>query len=122
MQPCHARTSLLSVTVLAISPLVVAAGQPAAAEGERIAQQVCSACHVVASQQDRPPILTAKTPSFCEIAHRPETTTQGVARFVLTTHWDEKSAPPGMPNPMLNKDQAGAVARYIRSLKGGCAF
>jgi hypothetical protein len=41
---------------------------------------------------------------------------------VLTTHWDEKSAPVKMPDPMLNKDQAAGVARYVMSLRGRCTF
>lgn len=115
-------------SALLISPLFVpsllwaAEGYPPPPEGERLAQEVCSACHVVAQKQDRDPILKDRAPSFCEIANRPHTTAQSVAHFVLTTHWDEKSAPVKMPDPMLNKDQAAGVARYVMSLRGRCTF
>jgi hypothetical protein len=41
---------------------------------------------------------------------------------MLTAHWDEKSAPVAMPDPMLNKDQAPAVGRYVISLRERCTF
>ena len=108
---------------LLCAPSLLWAGDsyPPPPEGERLAQEVCSACHVVAQKQERAPILKDRAPSFCGIANRPHTTAQSVAHFVLTTHWDEKSAPT-MPDPMLNKDQAAAVARYVMSLRGQCTF
>jgi hypothetical protein len=97
-------------------------GYPPPPEGERLAREVCSACHVVAQKQERAPILKDKAPSFCEIANWPQTTAQSVAHFVLTAHWDEKSAPVVMPDPMLNKDQAAAVGRNVISLRERCTF
>jgi cytochrome c551/c552 len=97
-------------------------GYPPPTEGECLAQEVCSACHVVAQKQERAPVLKERAPSFCEIANRARTTAQSVAHFVLTTHWDERSAPVRMPDPMLNKDQAAAVSRYVMSLRGHCTF
>lgn len=38
--------------------------------GQRIAQLVCSACHVVPQDQEFPPILRRPAPSFGEIANR----------------------------------------------------
>lgn len=116
------------VSVLLVSPLFVPSslrageGYPPPPEGERLAHEVCSACHVVAQKQERAPILKDGAPSFCEIANRPQTTAQSVAHFVLTTHWDEKSSPVAMPDPMLNKDQAAAVSRYVMTLRGRCTF
>ena len=115
--------SALLVTQLFVPSLLWAADSyPPPPEGERLAQEVCSACHVVAQKQERAPVLKDKAPSFCEIANRPRTTAQSVAHFVLTTHWDNKSAPVAMPDPMLNKDQAAAVSRYVMSLRGRCTF
>ncbi len=94
------------------------AGEP----GERLAQQVCSACHVVAASQDRPPILNHVTPSFCAIANEPGTTLGSVSHFVLHTHWDENATHITMPDPMLMTEQAAQVARYILSLRGQCRF
>lgn len=115
-------SALLMIQVFGSSLLWAGEGYPPPPEGERLAQEVCAACHVVAQKQDRDPILKDRAPSFCEIANRPQTTAHGVAHFVLTTHWDEKSAPVKMPDPMLNKDQAAAVSRYVMSLRGRCTF
>ncbi len=114
--------ALLVSQLFVPSLLWASEGYPPPPEGERLAQEVCSACHRVAQKQERDPILKDKAPSFCEIANRPQTTAQSVAHFVLTTHWDEKSTPLKMPDPMLNKDQAAAVARYVTSLRGRCTF
>jgi mono/diheme cytochrome c family protein len=97
------------------------ASDPVLARGEQIARQICSVCHVVAANQEYPPMLGAPTPSFIEIAHRPQTTAKGLQAFLKTTHWDDKTIPTGMPNPMLMPDQAAAVARYIMSLRGDSA-
>jgi mono/diheme cytochrome c family protein len=115
--------SALLVSQLFVPSLLWAGeGYPPPPEGERLAQEVCSACHVVAQKQERAPVLKDRAPSFCEIANRPRTTAQSVAHFVLTTHWDNKAAPVRMPDPMLNKDQAAAVSRYVMSLRGRCTF
>ena len=127
-RPCGGPERLRLASALLVSQLFVpsllwaAEGYPPPPEGERLAQQVCSACHVVAQKQERAPILKDGAPSFCEVANRPQTTAQSVAHFVLTTHWDNKSAPVTMPDPMLNKDQAAAVSRYVMSLRGRCTF
>ena len=114
--------ALLVSQLFAPSLLWASEGYPPPPQGERLAQEVCSACHVVAQKQDRGPILKDTAPSFCEIANRPQSTAQSVAHFVLTTHWDQKSASVKMPDPMLNKDQAAAVARYVMGLRGRCTF
>jgi len=93
-----------------------------AREGERIAQMVCSACHIVASKQERRPILENRSPDFCAMANRPDSTTRSLAHFIIHTHWDEKSLPLTMPNPMLTSAQATQVAHYIVSLRGHCTF
>ena len=106
----------------ALGPRSEADPMPAKSEGERLAQMVCSACHIVAIQQERRPILKDAAPNFCEIANRPSTTTSSLAHFVTHTHWDEKSSTFTMPDPMLNSEQARAVSRYILSLRGHCDF
>jgi mono/diheme cytochrome c family protein len=118
---CLRLASALLVVQL-FGPSWAGEGYPPPPEGERLAQEVCSACHVVAQKQERDPILKDRAPSFCEIANRPQTTAQSVAHFVLTTHWDDKSASVKMPDPMLNKDQAAAVSRYVMGLRGRCTF
>jgi cytochrome c2 len=90
---------------------------PVRAEGEQIARQICSVCHVVAIDQELPPRLGTQTPSFLEIANRPATTAKGLQEFLKTTHWDSKTIPISMPNSMLIPDQRVAVSRYIMSLR-----
>jgi mono/diheme cytochrome c family protein len=87
------------------------------ARGEHIARIVCSACHVVATDQEYPPILKKPAPDFREIANRPGTSAESLQHFIMNTHWDVDSLPMTMPNPMLGKDEAGAVSRYILRLR-----
>jgi len=87
------------------------------ADGEHIARLICSACHVVASDQEFPPILNKPAPSFKDIANRPGTTAESLQRFIASTHWDVDTIPMTMPNPMLDKEQITAVSRYILSLR-----
>lgn len=87
------------------------------ARGEHIARLVCSACHEVAHDQEYAPILTKPAPSFSDIANRPGTSVASLQRFIVSTHWDVNALPMTMPNPMLSKDEARAVARYIVRLR-----
>jgi len=89
----------------------------AVARGEHIARIVCSACHVVAKDQEYPPILDTPGPTFQDIANRPTTTAKSLRHFITTTHWDMQTIPMTMPNPMLTPEDTRAVARYILSLR-----
>ena len=116
------RAAALAGTVLCAfcAPRLAAAGPPTApqvARGEHIARLVCSACHVVAADQEYPPILNQVTPSFLEIANRPGVTAESLRRFIITTHWDLDKLPMSMPNPMLSPAETQAVSRYILSLR-----
>lgn len=90
---------------------------PTVARGEHLARFVCSACHNVAADQGIPPTLHPPAPSFVEIANRPGTTAKSIRHFVLHTHWDMKTVPVTMPDPMLRQEDASAVAAYIMSLR-----
>lgn len=87
------------------------------ARGEHLARMVCSACHVVATDQEFPPILDPPAPAFADIANRPGTTAKSVRHFVMATHWDMQKIPMTMPNPMLMPEDAAAVASYLTSLR-----
>jgi mono/diheme cytochrome c family protein len=102
------------------TPRVSAAAPPAAADvaqGEHIARLICSACHVVAVDQEFPPLLRQAPPAFSEIAGRPGVSAQSLARFITTTHWDVDKLPMSMPNPMLTPAETRAVSHYILSLR-----
>jgi mono/diheme cytochrome c family protein len=120
--PLRAVALALIVAVLCAlcTPRVSAGGVPTAPEvarGEHIARLICSACHVVATDQEYPPILNQATPSFAEIASRPGVTAESLQRFITATHWDVDKLPMSMPNPMLTRAEAQAVSRYILSLR-----
>ncbi|HUL46569.1 MAG TPA: c-type cytochrome [Steroidobacteraceae bacterium] len=118
------RIAALALTVVVLcalcTPRTSAADVPKApdvARGEHIARLVCSACHVVAVDQEFPPLLNQATPAFAEIANRPGVTAESLQRFITTTHWDVDKLPMSMPNPMLDKSEVQAVTRYILSLR-----
>jgi len=90
---------------------------PTLARGEHVAQLVCSVCHVVAANQEFPPLLRQPGPTFVEIANREGMSEKTLRHFLTTTHWDEKTLPMAMPNPELTEEQSRAVARYILSLR-----
>jgi mono/diheme cytochrome c family protein len=85
--------------------------------GEHLAQLLCGACHVVANDQEFPPFLKQPAPSFFEIAARPTTNAHSLRRFLMSTHWDEKSIPMTMPDPLLTPEEAEALTDYILSLR-----
>ena len=87
------------------------------ARGGQLARTVCSACHVVTRDGDFPPVLQPPAPSFLDIANRPGTTAKTLRHFILRTHWDMKTSPERMPNPMMRPEDAAALAAYILSLK-----
>ncbi len=62
-------------------------------------------------------MLQIRTPSFFEIANRPDTTERSLRHFIMTTHWDERTIPMTMPNQELTAEQLKAVAHYILSLR-----
>ncbi|MFZ1100955.1 MAG: c-type cytochrome [Steroidobacteraceae bacterium] len=87
------------------------------ARGEHVARLICATCHVVAKDQEFPPMLNQPVPSFLDIANRPGVTAESLRRFITSTHWDSDKLPMTMPNPMLMPEQTRAVARYILSLR-----
>jgi mono/diheme cytochrome c family protein len=87
------------------------------ARGEHIAQLICASCHVVAKDQQYPPLLSKPAPSFFDIANRPGVSVATLQHFVTSTHWDPDKLPMNMPNPMLTPKQTRAVARYLLSLR-----
>jgi mono/diheme cytochrome c family protein len=122
----HVQSSatLLALAAAGLSALYAARGSaagvpstPDVARGEHIAGLVCAACHVVAVDQEYPPILNQQTPSFADIANRPGISARYLERFITTTHWDIDKLPMSMPNPQLSKAETAAVSLYILSLR-----
>ncbi len=108
----------MTLCVLASEPLSADTppADPAVARGLDIASNVCSACHLVSADQP-PRHLPAEAPSFRDIANRADTSEKSLRQFIATTHWDMKSMPLTMPNPMLTTGQIRDVSRYILTLR-----
>jgi len=87
------------------------------ARGEHIARFECSACHVVAKDQEFPVLLTDPAPAFSVIANRPATSAKTLQNFITATHWDMRTIPMSMPNANLSKQDIAAVTRYILNLR-----
>jgi len=84
--------------------LTVAAADPA--NGERLARQWCSACHVVASDQQR---ANADAPSFAAVAKKPGFSKEKLAFFLLDPH-------PKMPDMALTRREAADISEYVAKL------
>ncbi len=109
---------LLVLAICATGTALAASPQGSSqSRGEQIAREVCSNCHVVAKDQEFPPLLVNPAPPFADIAHRPATSLESLRHFIRNTHWDTQRIPMSMPSPMLTDDETTAVARYILGLK-----
>ncbi len=86
-------------------------GDPQA--GRRLALRVCDACHIVAANDQMPPLVPRYAPSFFDIANRPGTTAQSLQGFLAHPH-----ALANMPYPELAAAQVADVAAYILTLRG----
>jgi Ca2+-binding EF-hand superfamily protein/mono/diheme cytochrome c family protein len=84
--------------------------------GRRLADLVCSNCHVVASNQSFSPILQPPAPSFDTLAQRSSMNADWLRRFLTTTHRDTSNSA-GMPNPELIDSQIEQVTAYLLSLR-----
>jgi mono/diheme cytochrome c family protein len=77
-----------------------------AANGSRLAQRWCEACHVVAPTQSRSSSDAAPFPTR---AARPDFDAAKLALFLLDPH-------PKMPDMSLTRSEAADLAAYIGSL------
>jgi mono/diheme cytochrome c family protein len=116
------RAASVTASLLLISTWTTAINSPARSEdarpakGHAFALLVCAACHVVASDQEAPPILRIPGPSFDAIANNSNTTAESLRTFLATTHGKIATAT-GMPNPQLADYQMTEVITYILSLR-----
>ena len=75
--------------------------------GRRLAERWCSACHVLATSQQR---ASADVPPFSTIARAPGFNAQRLAFFLLEPH-------PKMPSMSLSRKEAADIADYIKQLR-----
>jgi mono/diheme cytochrome c family protein len=78
-----------------------------AANGMRVAELWCAACHVVTANQRQ---ANADAPPFEEIAKRPNFSEPGLVTFLLDPHAK-------MPNMNLTRIEANDIAAYIGTLR-----
>jgi mono/diheme cytochrome c family protein len=78
-----------------------------AANGQRLAERWCSACHVVTSAQRQ---ANADAPPFEEISKRSGFSESGLTTFLLDPHAK-------MPNMNLTRTEAGDIAAYVAKLR-----
>jgi mono/diheme cytochrome c family protein len=95
-----------ALILIALS-LPVAAHAADAANGKRLANRWCAACHVVAPEQTR---ANADVPSFADIARRQDA--QRLTRFLSNPY-------PRMPDMSLTHAEIADLVAYIRTLAPG---
>jgi mono/diheme cytochrome c family protein len=107
----------LCVSTLAAAGAADTGSDPVLARGEHIARFECSACHVVAKDQEFPVLLNKPAPAFSEVANRQGVTARTLQNFITMTHWDVQTIPMTMPSTNLSKQDVAAVVHYILSLQ-----
>jgi len=105
------------IALLGVAVVPVAAGTAGnPTEGHRLALKLCSACHIVASDQSEAPLLRDPAPSFPTIANGTDVSANALQNFLLTIHRTLANGSK-MPNPALTDDQAIDIAAYIMTLR-----
>ena len=110
------------IWVAAVAAIVALSAGPAGAQhrpprgnpqaGAKLADRVCSACHIIARHQELAPLVAHSAPSFLAIARRHGTTAASLAAFLAHPH------PLGrMPFPQLTPPQIGDLTAYILDLR-----
>jgi mono/diheme cytochrome c family protein len=96
----------------ATAAALIVAGLPARAadpaNGERLAQRWCAACHVVSRAPSGS--ATDQAPPFATVARTPGLDAARIALFLLNPH-------PKMPDMGLTRAEAADLAAYIVTLK-----
>ncbi|WP_417687635.1 c-type cytochrome [Roseibium sp.] len=77
------------------------------ANGKALALKWCSACHLVANDQER--VSDAPLPSFYDVAKDPSLSSEALKTFLADPH-------PKMPNMSLSNSEISDLAGYIGSL------
>jgi cytochrome c len=98
-----------------IASLVLSGGEvraqvhPDAKTGHKIADKLCTGCHIVGSKAANA-TMPADVPTFEEIANMPDQTAQAIAGRIVIPH-------PPMPTINLTREEIGDVAAYILTLR-----
>jgi len=82
--------------------------KPDVENGARLANTLCTSCHLIGETSDRP--VHADVPSFAGIANRPNQTLDHLSTWLTEPH-------PPMPNLNLTRLEIRDLAGYIFSLR-----
>lgn len=97
----------LAAAILPLLQLTASADEGIEA-GRQMAQRLCAVCHMNSGQGEK--AGASGVPSFNAVANRPDQTFEGVEAWL-------RSVPPMMPNHNLTRDEIGALAEFIMSLR-----
>lgn len=96
---------------MSIVLLLLSAGMGRADDVERgreLAQRLCAVCHLNEGQGEKEGV--SGIPGFAAVANRRGQTYLDIVRWL-------EARPPMMPDHHLSRDEAGALAAYIMSLR-----
>jgi hypothetical protein len=85
-------------------------------EGERLANEVCTSCHIVKSGQAVQPVYNDALSKFEDIANKPGFSRSWFATFLSEKH-ASTSRPTGMPDLHLTPTEVEDLYAYILTLK-----
>ena len=104
-----ALASLATASLVLISDRARAQVHPDAKTGKKLAEKLCSGCHIVGEKATGPSV-SADVPSFKAIANVPGQTSERIAGRIVIPH-------PVMPKIQLTRLEIGDLAAYIMSLR-----
>ncbi len=112
MSGMHASTAVAQAEpespIIRDAPGTLESKKPDIENGARLAQTLCTSCHLVGETSDRP--IHADVPSFTGIANRPKQTLDHLSNWLTEPH-------PPMPNLNLTRVEIRDLAGYIFSLR-----
>lgn len=101
---------ILATLAMCLVPALSAKAQPpSAANGQALAEKLCTACHIVGHEATSAAV-PADVPSFAAIANKPGQTAEAIAGRIVLPH-------PPMPKVQLTRSEIADLATYIGSLK-----
>jgi mono/diheme cytochrome c family protein len=108
--------ALFLALALALVGAALASETATVAAGRKLALDVCAACHVVASDQPRAPLLKPPAPSFADIVERQNATQAWLRDFLARPHGESRRMS-AMPPFLLPSSEVDAVVAYLLSVK-----
>lgn len=104
----RSRIALLAMLATVAAPADAFAADTAT--GQRLANSLCTNCHVVEPGGSRRQDVTVDVPSFMAVAVKSGQTADKIQAYILNPH-------PPMPEVQLSTSQLADMAAYIMSLK-----